>query len=273
MDIYYIAVSGLCLVLLLLTVGAWWRLRRSSGTPEARRATISNPAAGNGVLSLFSDPVDEAGYFRRGVAFQEQGFYWLAISDFTKSLRLNPECADAYYRRGAAFLERGLYDQALADYQRAAELPHQTLDTSQALTQRGLAFSRNGLFDEALEMFHRALDDDPAAAEVYYQRAVVYCSKKQFDKAWADLHQAQQLGRPVNPEFLEYLVQATGTLPGEAELAESYFRRATEHLRRRRYDQALDGYRRALALKPDLAKANNNRVLVQSHQGIYEQAR
>jgi tetratricopeptide (TPR) repeat protein len=45
-----------------------------------------------------------------------------AIEDFTATIRLAPQFADAYAQRGLAYFNRGDFDRAAADFERAKEL-------------------------------------------------------------------------------------------------------------------------------------------------------
>ncbi len=52
--------------------------------------------------------------------------------------------------------------------------------------------------------------EEPRDAEAYYNRAVAYYYKKEYDKAWEDVHKVQGLGYQVNPKLIELLRQASG---------------------------------------------------------------
>jgi Tfp pilus assembly protein PilF len=56
----------------------------------------------------------------------------------------------------------------------------------------------------------QALEINPNYAEAYSNRARAYAEKKEFDKAWDDIHQAQALGLKVDLKLLQDLRQASG---------------------------------------------------------------
>ena len=52
--------------------------------------------------------------------------------------------------------------------------------------------------------------DKPTYAAAYFNRAIAYSMKKEFDKAWEDVHKAENLKYRVNPKFLDDLREASG---------------------------------------------------------------
>ncbi len=80
-------------------------------------------------------------YFYRGTSSAFKKDYKSAIADFTKSIKLNPNLAEAYYHRGLVYAEQNNYQQAIADYDRAIKL-------------------------------------DPKLALAYYHRGLVYAEQK-----------------------------------------------------------------------------------------------
>ena len=113
-------------------------------------------------------------YYDRGMARYEKGEIDGAISDFTKAIKKNPRFGMAYYYRGMANLRKSENDQAIADYTSAIEI------------------------------------DPQRFAVAYAERALIYFVKKEYDKAWEDVHKAQSLGQEVREGFLKALREASG---------------------------------------------------------------
>ena len=61
-------------------------------------------------------------YFNKAFDYGKSGEYQLAIDNFTKCLRIDPDDADAYYNRGYSYDELGNYEDAIADYTRAIRI-------------------------------------------------------------------------------------------------------------------------------------------------------
>ena len=113
-------------------------------------------------------------YYNRGDAHFKKGENDLAISDFTKAIEMNPRFANAYYYRGLAYLRKREYDQAISDYTKAIEI-------------------------------------NPRFAVAYPERAFAYCHfKREYDKAWEDVHKAESLGQEIRPGFLKTLRKDSG---------------------------------------------------------------
>ncbi len=113
-------------------------------------------------------------YYNRGVVRFKKGENDRALSDFTKTIKMNPRFAMAYYYRGMAYHRKKEYDKAITDYTKAIEINQQRF------------------------------------AVAYAERALIYYVKKEYDKAWEDIHKAESLGQEVRPEFLKPLREASG---------------------------------------------------------------
>ena len=68
------------------------------------------------------EPTDAAGFLDRGSRYGRNGVYHRAIEDFTMSIELDPDIAEAWYNRGCSWSEVGDYDRSIADLTRAIDL-------------------------------------------------------------------------------------------------------------------------------------------------------
>jgi len=66
-----------------------------------------------------------------------------------------------------------------------------------------------GSFDQAMSDFTKAIDLSPNDPVAYHNRAVVYFSLKQYDRAWGDVNMVKEIGATVNPEIIRMLKEAT----------------------------------------------------------------
>jgi tetratricopeptide (TPR) repeat protein len=99
------------------------------------------------------------------------------------------------------------YDQAIDDYTRTLQVYPRD---SEAYYSRGVFYALDGQDERAIADYTRALEINPSHAIAYSARARAHFRKKEFDKAWEDVRQAQSLGHKVNPEFLQALRKASG---------------------------------------------------------------
>ena len=96
-----------------------------------------------------------------------------AIRHFGDILKKDPKSADAYAKRGKAYSGNRDYVAALADYEKAIEL-------------------------------------NPKLPDAYIGRAVISLTKKDYDKCWKDVHQAESLGGQFWPSFMDALKTSSG---------------------------------------------------------------
>jgi tetratricopeptide (TPR) repeat protein len=125
----------------------------------------------NDALSKY--PYSALIYSRRGFTYDQQGNLLQTISDYTKAIEIEPNYAHLYNNRGVAYGKQGNLPQAVFDFTNAIEI-------------------------------------NPNYAKAYYNRGGSYFMAKDYDKAWIDVHKAEELGYAVNPKFLDALKKASG---------------------------------------------------------------
>lgn len=64
--------------------------------------------------------------------------------------------------------------------------------------------------DNIISVFSEAIKKNPKYAGAYYNRAVAYFYKTDYDKSWQDVHKAESLGFKFNPDFIESLKEVSG---------------------------------------------------------------
>ena len=79
-----------------------------------------------------------------------------------------------------------------------------------ALFNQGETFFHEGQYDQAIAYFNKTIEINPRYADAYHNRGVAYFSKREYEKAWDDVHKTESLGSRVNPEFLQALREASG---------------------------------------------------------------
>lgn len=130
-------------------------------------------------------------YFERAYQHQMAGNYDMAIADYTESIRLNPQDADAYNNRGYVYNDfKKMYDIAISDFNEAIRLNPQH---ARAYYNRGLAYHNKGDYDRAIADYDQAIRLNPQYAIAYANRGVAYEIKGDIDRAIADYDRALQI--------------------------------------------------------------------------------
>jgi tetratricopeptide (TPR) repeat protein len=153
------------------------------------------------------NPYMAKSYFNRGLVFQNEGKLDLSLSDYNKAIAINPRYAEAYSNRGIAYAKAGNFNLAISDFLKVIEINPKD---SGAYYNRGLVYQDIGKLDLALADYNRAIAVNPKYAEAYSNRAGVNFLKREYGKAWDDLHRAEELGLQTDPKFLEVLRKTSG---------------------------------------------------------------
>ncbi len=177
-----------------------------------------------------------------GIARLNAGDSATAVALFTRAIQskeLSPESlALTYYHRGMAFYREGQAGRAILDYATALwneDLPRQF--RPRTLNNRGLAFEAISDFDSALTDYSLAIKLNPNYAEAFANRGNVHRRFSRFDIAIIDYDSALRNGHP-RPQFV-FTWQGMA-LEGQGKRRE-----------------AMDAFRRALALDPNFALAKS----------------
>ena len=81
-------------------------------------------------------------YFNKAYDYAENREYQLAIDNYTKAIRIDPDYASAYYNRGLTYYNLGNYEDVIDDCTRAIRIDP---DFASAYRNRGLAKAKLGL--------------------------------------------------------------------------------------------------------------------------------
>jgi tetratricopeptide (TPR) repeat protein len=65
--------------------------------------------------------------------------------------------------------------------------------------------------DSVISVFSEAIEKNPNYAGAYYNRAIAYFHKNNYEKCWQDVHKAEFLGLKFSPDFMAALKKASQT--------------------------------------------------------------
>ncbi|MBE5228288.1 MAG: tetratricopeptide repeat protein [Microcystis aeruginosa PMC 728.11] len=189
-----------------------------------------------------------AWYVNRGILYRRQQKYELALDDYNKAIKLNPNHANAYNNRGNLYYDLQKYDLALADYDKAIEInPNFAI----LYNNRGGVYYNQQKYELALSDINKAIDINPNYAEAYYNRGNIYYDLQKYELALSDINKAIEL----NPNY-----------------AEAYNNRGLLYEDLQKYDLALSDYSKAIDINPNLAEAYVNRGVLYRLQEKYDLA-
>lgn len=129
-------------------------------------------------------------YMNRGNAYDDKGDHDRALSDYNRSVELNPKNARTYFNRALAYANKKDYDHAIADYGQAI-----TLDPkyAHAYAGRGAIRYLKGDTETALVDYNKAISIEPTYATGYVNRGLAWEKKNDLQKALADFKKAVEL--------------------------------------------------------------------------------
>lgn len=147
---------------------------------------------GEPVLAQVQMSEDEYEYYDSGLKKWEKSDYQGAIADFTESIRLDPQFAEAYYQRGLAHKDKGDLDRALSDYTRSIELNNPNPEFP--YHGRGIVRYHKGDLDGAIVDFNKAIRHNPKYLESYVWLGAMNRDKGNFEQAIDNFKKYRDMG-------------------------------------------------------------------------------
>ena len=192
-------------------------------------------------LSQGKQSISAETYFLWGNVKYRMGNYQGAVSDYTKSIDIDPN-VQSYFNRGLAKYHLGQYFAAV-DYDKVLLLKD---DFVQAYVNRGIAKRKLGLFYDAISDYDTAIKIKPHDFRAYFNRGLAKSALKQYAIAISDFDKAIQL---------------------RTDSAEIYVGRGAAKMRTNKVHSAISDFDKAIQLKPDYAIAYFNRGLAKGALG------
>jgi tetratricopeptide (TPR) repeat protein len=232
-------------------------------------ATQPEPATSTPADHLANEqPLDAAGYARRGSASASRRDYAAAIADLSKAIELDPTQADFFYERGAAYQSQGQADKALEDLSQAIKLRPD--DVPALMSRAELRARRNDAADLISPDLGAADRAAPRQGDMrltlgnLYERVRNYpAAVAQYDQ-WIDSHHSDDVRMRqargarcwaralLGQELDRALDDCNAAVRADSKVAVFHRSRGLVYLRQARYDEAIADYDAALALDPKL---------------------
>jgi tetratricopeptide (TPR) repeat protein len=186
------------LVLGLVYAGVAWRQAKMWESPE----TLFTQVIENGQSAS-----DKAmGYYNRGNEYLRRRNGEKAISDYSRSVELNPKYYQAFYNRGLTAYLMGNNADAIDDFSKSTSLYP---DFADAYLNRGAAYRNMGMKNEALMDYSKALELKPSALGFLNRGILYYSNFNNAEKACSDWGKAYEMGSVKAYELLnQYCVES-----------------------------------------------------------------
>ena len=150
--------------------------------------------------SIIINPSNSTAYLDRGAIYSDLGKDTAALMDFDLSIKLDPNNSEVYYDKGRILAKFGKDSLAIFNYDKALELnPHHAL----AYMNRGVVNYNRQQVDLALIDYNKAIETNPDLDIPYYNRGIIYYNKAQYNLALADFTKAIALNATV-PQYWQY---------------------------------------------------------------------
>ncbi|UCD84218.1 MAG: tetratricopeptide repeat protein [Deltaproteobacteria bacterium] len=120
---------------------------------------------------LEDHPDDAEAHFLLGQSYEELNNWDLALSEYRKTVDLEPRHLNARRRLGLGYLETGSNLFAAREFMTV--LQYQP-DDPLSLFKLGVIFHREGKYNQAIKYFQRVIAVDPQYSKAYYNLGVIY---------------------------------------------------------------------------------------------------
>ncbi len=179
------------------------------------------------------NPENYHAYLHRAALYKEQKEYDLALRDYSEAIKIDPKEQHVYWNRAALYKQLKEYDLALRDYSEAIKIDPKE---QHVYWNRAELYKQQKEYDLALRDYSEAIKIDPEGHQVYWNRAELYKQQKEYDLALADINKAIEL----NPSSMYYKV------------------RGSVYYMKKQYDSAIQEYVKAIKLDNNYAAAYNS---------------
>ena len=201
--------------------------------------------------ALALSPMTAELHYNMGLVYLKQGDLPRALKAFKRATSINAEWEDAYTGLGEVYLKQGDLGQAAHAYRQATRLNPN--GNPNAILGLGKTYVKQGRLDDAITAVEKAIEIQVDNTEAHYQLAQIYVKRGDRKKAASAMAFFKVL-RQTDP----LLQEAETWVKRHPEDARGYNNLGIVYLARRRSEDAVASYKRAISLAPDLATAHYN---------------
>lgn len=244
-----------------------------------------------------------ASYFQAANKLRQEGKLEEAIASYRQAIEQNPNFYLSHHNLGETLAKLDRWDEAVTSYDRAIQLNPNSVWSYYNL---GEALAKLCRWDEAIASYHRAIELSPDFYRFYInlgevlckqgrseEAAVLYCQAaeslaqhQRWDEADNYYSQAIRINPSVKDDYrnlaetmtkrrqLEVAIAKTGkSIENAPDSAESYFELGKLLAQKNRRIQAIESYKKAIAINFDLEAAHINLVNLLIEQAEIDEAK
>jgi len=193
-------------------------------------------------------------YYQRAGLYKKIGKTELALQDYSKAIKVEPDSGSLYSLRSMFYAELGKNDLALQDYSKAIEFAAAQSEKAAAYYSRAQFLDKTGKIDAAIQDFGKAIELDPGNKYYYFFRAELNDKLGKHDLV------IQDYGK---------IIELTSE---KKEKIEAYAQRGKYYAKIGRYDLACQDFTKAIELSPEKSEAYVDRGESYAGQGKHELA-
>ncbi len=198
--------------------------------------TISRNIAWKDDLSLWSDavaksPLSARAHDNLGLAWMGVGKYDMALEEFDKVIRLNPQYYLAWYNAGVAYQIQGDLEKARQAYEESLKINPAYF---RSYYNAGIVYKRLGELDLAVKSYDKAITLDPRHPFVYNNLGVALTEIGDYKRA----EDVFKMAVEMNPSY-----------------EKAFYNLGNVYFRNKEYVKAAGAYKAAVSLRPDYKEA------------------
>jgi len=119
-------------------------------------------------------------YYNKGIIYNEEGKYGLAIDNLKIALSIDPDSMEINFNLGVAFMNKKEYISAIDCFKKVLTL---SPDEVAGLSNLALAYAKISDFNKAIDNYKKVLELSPDDTSTFKDLGDVYTKNKQYDDA------------------------------------------------------------------------------------------
>jgi tetratricopeptide (TPR) repeat protein len=252
--------------------GGSWVAHNNLALALSARGRI-NAAIHHYRLALEKDPPEPEGiYYNLAIALSAQDRNSQAIEHYSKALKINPEYAAAHINMGTVLARQGKTADAIRHYTEAIRIEP---NSEKAHFNLGNILLAQDKIDEAISHYSKAAHIDPFFAEAYNGLGLALMQKGKLEEAilqfrkaanikpaYRDAQKNQKLAESIYGNIRKAVAAMQDSMnfyPQDPEIDLKMFELLEK---KKKLDQALSQFNKALSLQPGFTSLDRNRISI-----------